>query len=100
MKHTVVILLLFQKSFCEEKVLQAVLNVPYTDYIVYFFTIFHFQPFSTCLAETWVIWIDETPLFFFFTVQLSKCPRHLKLMVSEWCREQSSIFLMLKSQLL
>lgn len=36
---------------------------------------------------------------FFFTVQLSKCPRHLKLMVSGWCREQSSIFLMLKSQL-
>lgn len=74
MKHTVVILLLFQKSFCEEKVLQAVLNVPYTDYIVYFFTIFHFQPFSTCLAETWVIWIDETPLFFFYcsAFQMSK----------------------------
>lgn len=43
MKHTVVILLLlFKKSFCEEKELQAVLNVPYTDYIMYFLTIFYF----------------------------------------------------------
>lgn len=42
MKHTVVILLLslFEKSFCEE--LQAVLNVLYTDYIMYFFIIFYF----------------------------------------------------------
>lgn len=37
MKHAVVILLLFAKSFCEEKELQAVLNVLYTDYIMYFF---------------------------------------------------------------
>lgn len=43
--------------------------------------------------------LDRLNLFFFFTVQLSKCPRHVKLMVSGWCREQSSIFLMLKSQL-
>lgn len=43
MKHTVVILLLlYEKSFCEEKELQAVLDVPYTDYIMYFLTIFHF----------------------------------------------------------
>lgn len=43
MKHAVVILLLlFEKSFCEEKEPQAVLNVPYIDSIVYFFTIFYF----------------------------------------------------------